>query len=63
MSNRLIPWSSVQQSPFWEANYHWASQEIPTPPRLWKLNVRHGVHNSSCPESDASSPQLPTLFP
>jgi hypothetical protein len=54
----------MEQSPSWEANIHSASQEIP---RLLLnkifITVFTRAHNFSYPETDASNPQLPTLFP
>jgi hypothetical protein len=42
LTNRLT--NSTEQSPSWEANSRWASQEIPCP--LRKPKVHYRVHNS-----------------
>jgi len=53
--------SSMEQSPFWEANSLSASQEIPRP--VWNPEVHYHVREPDTgpnPEPDESSPHFPT---
>jgi hypothetical protein len=48
----------MEHSPFWEANAHSATQEIPH-----LLPWSQGPITGRYPEADESSPHPPTLFP
>jgi hypothetical protein len=54
----------MEQSLFWEATSHSASQEIPTfygPEGL--LPCSQEPASGPCPKPDETTPHLPTLFP